>query len=100
MTETFFGRIALHGTTAAKDPREDRLTEVLAAVFGSAAGRGLARHLAHRWLTSGDLETEAGLLANWITDSFGALAEITATPQPPTTEAIDRLRTMLGDRNA
>jgi hypothetical protein len=41
----FFTRITRHGVSGDRDPREDRLTEILAAVLESSHCRGLARHI-------------------------------------------------------
>lgn len=54
MAEALLGRIARHGVSSAVDPREDRLTEVLAAVLGCRRCEGLARHLALGWLRATD----------------------------------------------
>lgn len=58
MSESLFGRIARHATSPSRDPREDRLTEVFAAVLGASQAIGLARYVASRWLT-GDEATAA-----------------------------------------
>jgi len=52
MPQTLFGRIARHGVSLLRNPHEDRLTEVLAAVLASNRCPGLARHLALGWLES------------------------------------------------
>lgn len=52
MDETLFGRISRHGVSIARDPREDRLTEVCAAVWCASPCAGLALHVARGWLTS------------------------------------------------
>lgn len=60
MSESVFGRIARHVTSLGRVPREDRLTEVFAAVLDSAYGNGLARHLAYSWLTSDEAADARG----------------------------------------
>ncbi len=47
---TFFGRIARHPVGVDRNAREDRLTEVVAAVLDSPYCTGLARYVALRWL--------------------------------------------------
>ena len=50
-----FARIARHGISGDRDPREDRLTEICAALFESPHCRDLARQVAIAWL--GQAET-------------------------------------------
>jgi hypothetical protein len=50
LSRGFLGRIARHPTSGARDAREDRLTEVCAAVFASPHCSGLARFVAVEWL--------------------------------------------------
>jgi hypothetical protein len=52
MTEALLGRIARHGVSQTLNPREDRLTEVCAAVLQSQPCDGLARHIARGWIES------------------------------------------------
>ena len=60
MTESLFGCIARHGTSPGRDPREDRLTEVLAAVFDSPHAKGLACHVGSHWLTGDETANTRG----------------------------------------
>jgi hypothetical protein len=50
MHGSLVGRIARYGASGLRDPREDRLTEVVAAVFEADQCAGLARHVALEWL--------------------------------------------------
>lgn len=50
MTESLLGRISRYGVSALRDSREDRLTEILAALFDSRHCPGLARQVALGWL--------------------------------------------------
>lgn len=47
---SLFGRIARHGITGLRNAREDRLTEITAAILDHPACHGLARHVALGWL--------------------------------------------------
>ncbi len=58
---TLFGRIARHPVGVGRDAREDRLTEVVAAVLDSPSCKGLARHVAMAWL--GDAREHHGAIA-------------------------------------
>lgn len=61
MQRSLLGRIARYGITGLRDPREDRLTEICAAVFGAEACEGLARHVALGWLAAAAAATCSGL---------------------------------------
>lgn len=46
---SFFRRIARHGISG-RDPREDRLIEICAAVFAAEPGQAVALHILRGWL--------------------------------------------------
>ncbi len=50
MPASMLGRIARYGISPLRDSREDRLTEICAALFESRYCEGLARHIALGWL--------------------------------------------------
>jgi hypothetical protein len=50
MERSLFRRIARYGVSASANPRENRLTEVLAAVLANEHADGLAEHIALGWL--------------------------------------------------
>jgi hypothetical protein len=50
MTSTLFGRIARHPRIPGRDSREDRLTEVFAAVLDHEVCTGLAQYVVRGWL--------------------------------------------------
>jgi hypothetical protein len=70
-----FTRIAHHARSSERDPREDRLTEICAAVFESPHCPGLARHVAIAWLREAE----------------------TAAPGASAASAASRLRQLLAD---
>lgn len=49
---SLIGRIAKYGVSPVRDAREDRLTEIWAAIFNSDHCAGFARHVALDWLGS------------------------------------------------
>jgi len=53
---SLFRRISRYGVSAGRDAREDRLTEICAALFASARCSGLPRHVALSWLTAAALQ--------------------------------------------
>lgn len=66
--DSLLGRIARHGVSGLRDPREDRLTEICAALFESERCPGLAVHVALGWLkqavgTAGHAQRFRDLLA-------------------------------------
>lgn len=75
MPQSLFGRLARHLPTPGRDPREDRLTEVFAAVMAASGNTDLARHIALAWLTC-----EAATVTT-VCARLGAIAEILRTPQ-------------------
>jgi hypothetical protein len=85
MERSLFRRIARYGVSATADPRENRLTEVFAAVLASKSVAGLARHVASGWL---ELAQEG-------------FASDTGLPLPAATEAqLQALRNALADESA
>jgi hypothetical protein len=70
-----FARIARHGISGDRDPREDRLTEICAALFESPHCRDLARQVAIAWLRQAE----------------------TTEPEGPAAVAAARLRQLLAD---
>src|SRR4051812_23353745 len=52
MQGSLLGRIARHGVSGLRDPREDRLTEICAALFAAPQCEGMALHVARGWLVA------------------------------------------------
>jgi hypothetical protein len=50
MPPSLLGRIARHGVSGLRDPRDDRLTEICAAILAAGECQRLARHVVLGWL--------------------------------------------------
>lgn len=50
VSESLLGQISRHGVSGLRDPREDRLTEICAAIFSTPPCEGLAIHVARGWI--------------------------------------------------
>lgn len=65
---SMFRRVSQYGRSPDADPRENRLTEILAAVLDSPHCDGLARHLAYEWLNGATQATAQSALGRLLGD--------------------------------